>query len=194
MDSILNQPMCRFGGSKTVMQTLSIAGFILPVIVLCAVGTSFFKKIDVYGCFLDGVENGMKTVISIFPPLLGILVASSMMRESGIFALITQLISPLTQSVHIPDGAILLALMRPVSGSGALGILSDIVNSYGADSVTALTAAVMMSSTETTLYTLCIYFRGTAVTNTRRLLAAALFADVVCAAASGVICSIIFGH
>lgn len=176
------------------MQTLSITGLILPIIVLCVVGISFFKKTDVYGCFLEGVENGMKTVVSIFPPLLGILTASSMMRKSGIFALITQLISPLTRLVHIPDGAILLALMRPVSGSGSLGILSDIVNSCGGDSITALTAAVMMSSTETTLYTLCIYFRSTAVTDTRRLLAAALFADAVCAAASGVVCSIIFGH
>lgn len=176
------------------MQILTLTRFILPTIVLITICCAFFKLNDAYSCFLEGAENGMKTVASIFPPLLGILVASAMLRESGLLALMTRLISPLTHMAHIPDGAILLALMRPVSGSGALGILSDIVTAYGADSITALTAAVMLSSTETTLYTLCIYFRATAARSTRRLLIAALLADIACAAASGLVCSAIFGH
>lgn len=176
------------------MPPLNFAGLILPLMVLAAVSAAFFKRIDVYSCFLEGAEHGLKTVVSIFPPIMGILVAAAMMRESGILALITDFISPVTRFCRIPDGAILLALMRPVSGGGSLGVLSDIITTYGADSITALTAAVMMGSTETTLYTLCVYFRNTAVKDTRRLLIAALFADAVCAAAAGIVCSIIFGH
>jgi spore maturation protein B len=147
----------------------------------------------VYSEFLSGVESGMKTVASIFAPLLGILTASAMLRESGLLSVLTHFLAPLTRAVHIPDGAVLLALMRPVSGGGSLGILSDIISAYGADSITALTAAVMMGSTETTLYTLCVYFKNTSVKHTRRILAAALLADAVCAAASGIVCSLWFG-
>lgn len=173
---------------------MNFAGLILPIIVLAAVSSALIRRTDVYGTFLNGVESGMKTVISIFPPLLGILTAAAMLRESGILAHITAFLSPAARLFHIPDGALILALMRPVSGGGSLGILSDIINTYGADSITALTAAVMMGSTETTLYTMCVYFRNTSVKNTRRILAAALFADLVCAAVSGIVCAVRFGQ
>lgn len=135
----------------------------------------------------------MKTVMSIFAPLLAILTASAMLRESGLLLKITSLLAPLARAVHIPDGAVILALMRPVSGGGSLGILSDIISNFGAGSITALTAAVMTGSTETTLYTMSVYYKNTAVKNTRRVLFCALFADAVCAAASGIVCSLWFG-
>lgn len=176
------------------MPRLSIAGLILPVMVLAAVTSALWRRTDVYSEFLKGAEDGMKTVMSIFAPLLGILTAAAMLRESGLLSEITALLSPLARAAHIPDGAVILALMRPVSGGGSLGILSDIINTYGADSITALTAAVMMGSTETTLYTLSVYFKNTSVKNTRRILVCALLGDIVCAAASGIIAHIWFGQ
>ena len=170
----------------------SVGEIILPFLILLSVCAALFRRCDVYSCFIDGVEDGIKTVISIFPPILGILTAAAMFRQSGLLDVITNAVAPIAKKVGIPQGTIVLAFMRPVSGSGSLGILSDIISSFGANSITALTAAVMLGSTETTLYTMSVYFKNTAVTQTKQLIICALFADLVCAVLSGIICKIWF--
>lgn len=151
---------------------------IVPLLLFIIIASAMVRRIPVYSEFIGGVEDGMRTVISIFPTMLAVLTAVAMLRASGAFEWIISLLSPLTNLLHIPTDVMPLALLRPVSGSGSLGILADIINQFGADSMEGRMAAVMMGSTETTFYTLCVYFKNTRVKKTGIALPCALIGDV----------------
>lgn len=168
--------------------TVYIIPAIMAFILICALR----KKVPVYSVFIDGAEDGMKTVLGIFPCMLAILTAVAMLRASGALDMLIGLLAPLTRALQIPDTVMPLALIRPVSGSGALGILTDILKTNSPDSAAGRIASVMMGSTETTFYTLMVYFQRTKVKYTKRAVPAAVFGDIVGILASVLACKIFF--
>ncbi len=132
-----------------------------------------------YQTFIEGVEEGLKTVISIFPALVAILSVTAMLRESGAISALTNFLSPVTDFFGIPAEILPLALIRPLSGGGSIGLLTDTVRTYGPASEIAKAACILCASTETTFYTIMVYFNRTKVKYTKRVILAAIFGDLV---------------
>lgn len=126
----------------------------------------------------------MKTVISIFPPLVAILSASAMLKESGAIDALCSFLAPVTDFLRIPPEIMPLAIIRPLSGGGSIALLTDMINTYGAQSRIALAACILCASTETTFYTISVYFGRTSVKYTKRVVLAAVFGDLV-----GILCA-----
>ena len=166
--------------------------YIIPAMIVAIFLLGIKNKIPVYTVFCDGALWGLKTVGQIFPVVLAITVGVSMMRVSGVMDALTNLLSPLTEFINLPKEVLPLVLIRPMSGSGALGILTDILNTYGPDSHIGIVASVIMGSTETTFYTLMVYFKNTRVKYTKHIIPAALFGDIVGVGVGVLVSSIIF--
>ena len=151
--------------------------YVIPAIILIILIVALAKKLPSYELFIDGAQDGMKIVLGIFPPLLAVLTAAYMLRASGTLDLIISFLSPVTG--FIPAEVMPLALIRPLSGSGAIGILTEILNTHGADSEIGRIASVIMGSTETTFYCLCVYFAKTRVKHNLRAVPFAAAGDIV---------------
>lgn len=164
----------------------------IPIMLCVILIFGFKKKVPIYSTFLSGAEDGMKTVVQIFPAMLAILTAVAMFKASGAMDLLIFCVRPVTNLLHIPEDILPLSLLRPISGSGALGLLTELLGSAGPDSMTGRMASVIMGSTETTFYTLAVYFKSTKVQYTRGALPAALIGDLVGIIASVWICKLIF--
>lgn len=152
---------------------------IVPSLIALILIVSAVKRKNTYENFIIGAEEGMKIAAGIFPPLVGILSAAYMLRASGAIDMLINFIAPVTDFLHIPKEVMPLAMLRPVSGSGSLGILSELLNTYGADSKIGRTASVIMGSTETTFYCLCVYLANTRAKYTHRVIPCAVIGDVV---------------
>lgn len=153
--------------------------YILPSVIAIVIICALKSRTDAYSAFIEGAEDGLKIVVKILPPLLAVLSAAQALRVSGALDMIMNFIAPVTDFLHIPRGVMPLALIRPVSGSGSIGILADILNSFGADSKEGMIASVIMGSTETTFYCLCVYFAGTKVKYIRKTLLCAVISDII---------------
>ena len=151
--------------------------YIIPAIIAIVLIAALAKKLPSYELFIDGAEEGMKIVAGIFPPLVAVLTAAYMLRASGTLDLIISFLSPITG--FIPAEVMPLALIRPISGSGAIGILSEILNTHGADSEIGRIASVIMGSTETTFYCLCVYFAKTRVKHNLKAVPFAAAGDIL---------------
>lgn len=134
------------------------------------------QKVDVYAAFLKGASEGLTMVLRLIPALVGLLTAIGMVRASGALDYLAQL--PLFHWLGIPTELLPLMLIRPFSGSGALGVASELMETYGPDSLLGRTASVMLGSTETTFYTIAIYFGAASISKTRYAIPAALCADL----------------
>ena len=153
----------------------------MTVPLLCAaVGLlALLRGVALSDTFGKGAQEGLHTLLRIFPALLFLLPMISVMRASGLLDALTALFAPLLGAVGIPSEVAPILFLRPFSGSGALAAATDILLTYGADSQIGRTAAVMLGSTETTFYVLTVYMAGLERTDTKRILPAALLADVV---------------
>lgn len=151
--------------------------YVIPAIIAIVMTVSLAKKLPSYEIFIDGAEEGMKIVAGIFPPLVAVLTAAYMLRASGTLDLIISFLSPVTK--FIPAEVMPLALIRPISGSGAIGILTEILNTHGADGEIGRIASVIMGSTETTFYCLCVYFARTRVKHNLKAVPFAAAGDIV---------------
>ncbi len=168
--------------------------YALPVLFLLILGIGLSRKVKVYDAFVEGAAEGLKSTVRILPPLVGLLTAVGALRASGTLDFIIYLLSPLAALLGIPSEAMPLAILRPVSGSASLALVSDIVNLYGPDSYVGRVVSTMMGSTETIFYTLAVYYGAAGIKNIRYTLAAALFADGVSVVASAWICAFVFGR
>ena len=160
----------------------------VPVVISSIIIVALVKKVDIYTNFIDGAKEGLKISVGIIPPVAGLLVAIGMFRASGALDILVDLARPLTGTLKIPSEVLPFALLRPVSGSGSLAMATDIFKEYGVDSMVGRIVAVMMGSSETTFYTLAVYFGVTRVTDTRHTLRSALVADCMCLLLSVWIC------
>ncbi|MBR3673050.1 MAG: spore maturation protein [Clostridia bacterium] len=163
----------------------------MPAIILIIIFYGFLEKNKIYDIFLDGAKDGIKIVYNIFPTLIGLFVAVGALRNSGILDFIINLISPIINYLNIPKEIMPLAILRPISGSAAMAIATDIMNNYGVDSKIGYIASVIMGSTETTLYTIAVYTSCVKIKNTRGILIAALIGDIVGMLVSVVVCNIL---
>ena len=162
---------------KTIMPNL-ISLLIIPTIIALILANALMKKAPVFDLFTEGAKDGLTTSIRILPSLVGLLVAVSMLRSSGFFDAVAELLAPFLDKIGFPKELVPMALVRPVSGSASLALVRDILNTYGPDSFVGRCASVMMGSTETTFYTLAVYFGYVKITNTRYTIKAALLADL----------------
>jgi len=156
------------------------AKYIIPLLL---VGIPFYalsvKKVKVYEVFVVGAKDGFTIAVRIIPYLVAILVAVGMFRASGALDLLLNFLAPVLNLIGFPAENLPLALMRPLSGSGSLGLLTDLVNEHGADSLTTKIGATMFGSSEPTFYVLAVYFGSICVTRSRHALVAGLTADAV---------------
>ena len=153
--------------------------YIVPGILLIAATAALRKKENAYDILLDGAAEGLKMLISILPALILLLTAVHMLKASGAVELVSRLLSPLFSLFGIPPETAMLVFIRPISGSAALAVGADLMAQYGVDSDIGRTAAVMLGSTETTFYTISVYFGAAGIRKTRYCIPAALFADFV---------------
>lgn len=152
--------------------------YIVPLLLFVTAAVALGKKEDPYGRMLDGAAEGLKLLRSIVPALVLLLTAVTMLRSSGAIEALTALFAPFFRFFGIPPETAMLVLIRPISGSAALAVGADLMAQYGPDSLIGRTAAVMLGSTETTFYTISVYFGAAGVKKTRYTLPAALMADL----------------
>ena len=164
-----------------------ISAFCVPAIILIIIVSGFLGKVKIYDAFMDGAKEGLVTVFKIFPALVGLIVSVGMLRASGTLGIITNILKPVTDLIKMPSEVVPLALMRPLSGSGAVAVLTDIFENYNPDSFIGRCASVMMGSTETTFYTIAVYYGSIGINKVRHTIKSALIADF-----TGMILAVIF--
>ncbi len=150
---------------------------ILPCLVVLIILHGAFKGINVFDEFINGAKGGFKTILNIVPSLIALLLCVNMLSASGGLDVISSLISPLTDFLGIPKEITPLAILSPVSGSGALGMYESILKEFGPDSYIGQCASVIMGSTETTFYAITLYYGSIGIKKTRHTLPSALCAD-----------------
>lgn len=155
-----------------------ISHFIVPVIIGGIFLYGLCRGVNTFDAFLEGAAEGLRTAASIAPALVCLLTAVAMFKASGALDVLSWVAAPLAEAVGLPREIIPLALLRPISGSGAMVLFNDILQTYGPDSFIGRVASVLEGSTETTFYTIAVYYGATRVTRTRQTLPAALSADL----------------
>lgn len=150
---------------------------LVPLIMAAVALYAMTRRVDVYGALCQGAGEGLGVMVKIVPAMIGLLTAVYMLRASGLLEALGALLAPLLTEVGVPPETIGLLLVRPVSGNAALGVGSELIATYGPDSTIGRTAAVMLGSTETTFYTIAVYFGAAGIKKTRHALPAALCAD-----------------
>ena len=153
--------------------------YIVPLILLLATAFALRKKENAYNLLLTGGAEGLQLLITLVPALVMLLTAVSMLRASGAMEVLGNWLSPVFSFFGIPPETSLLVLVRPISGSAALGVGAELMAEYGPGSLVGRTAAIMLGSTETTFYTISVYFGAAGIQKTRYTLLAALLADFV---------------
>ncbi|GGH69017.1 spore maturation protein B [Compostibacillus humi] len=171
----------------------AISTWIIPSFLLIVLITAYMKKIPSYELFVEGGKEGVKLAFSLLPFLVGMLVAISILRSSGALDAFIQLISPLLMKAGIPPDIIPLALVRPISGNAALGVMTEIISTHGPDSFIGILASTIQGSTDTTLYILTVYFGAVGIKRMGYALKVGLLADLVGIIVSVIIVTIMFG-
>lgn len=156
-----------------------IGSYIVPVVIVLITLNGILKKQNVFDLFLAGAKDGINICLSILPALVALMVAISMFKASGALDIIVNALKPAGQALHFPPEVVPLALMRPISGSGSLTIFEYILHTYGPDSFIGRVASVLQGSTETTFYTIAVYYGSVKINKTRHTVPAALSADFV---------------
>jgi spore maturation protein SpmB len=182
--------------------TANISNVILLVIILAILVYAFAREKvfaaqgkNVFSSFVDGVSSGLKTGITIFPYILGMLVAISLFRNSGVFEIISGGIAKVFLLMHVDKGvvdALPVAILRPFSSSGSRGFMIDAMQTYGVDSMAGRLSSVFQCSAETTFYVIAVYFGSINVKNTRYTLSSMLLVDLICVIAATIVCSMFF--
>ena len=156
-----------------------MSDYIVPIILLFASLWALRKRENTYDLLLTGAGQGLKLLFNLIPTLVILLTAVTMLRSSGALTLLSSVLSPVFSFFGIPSETALLVLVRPISGSAALAVGADLMAQYGVDSQIGRTVAVMLGSTETTFYTISVYFGAVGIRKTRYTVLAALIADFV---------------
>lgn len=151
--------------------------YIVPLILLFVSLTALYRRENSYDILLQGASEGLLLIKSILPSLILLLTAVHMLRVSGAVEALSRIAAPLFRFFGIPPETAMLVLIRPISGSAALAVGAELMAQYGVDSQIGRTVAVMLGSTETTFYTISVYFGAAGIRRSRYTLAAALFAD-----------------
>lgn len=169
-------------------------GWVVPSLILSVLGYAAWNGQPVYERFVAGARAGFDTGVRIIPFLVAILTAVGMFRASGAMEGLGWLLSPATSALGFPAEAVPMAVVRPLSGSGAFGLMTEVMESQGPDSYAGYVVSVLNGSTETTFYVLAVYFGSVGITKVRHAVVAGLSADVAGAVATALVCAALFGH
>ena len=172
---------------------MNLSSLVIPVLLACVAACGLGRRVDVYAALTHGAEEGLGVLLRIVPALVGLLTAVSMFRASGAMDALSGVLAPVLEALGIPAQTAPLLLIRPVSGSGALAVGTDLMTAYGPDSYIGRVAAVMLGSTETTFYTIAVYFGSAGIHRTRHAMPAALLADLTGFIASAFAVRLFFG-
>ena len=155
------------------------SNLVIPLMIaaICIVG--YIKKVKIYDTFIEGAKEGFTVAVRLIPFLVGMFVAIGIFRESGALSILTRILSPVARQLGMPKELIPLALIRPLSGTGALEVTIDLIRKYGPDSAIGRMASTMQASSETTIYVITVYFGAVGVRRTRHSLITGLLADLV---------------
>ncbi|MDU2156002.1 nucleoside recognition domain-containing protein [Clostridium sp.] len=151
---------------------------IIPIIVIIIITYGMFKGRKVYEWFIEGAKDGLQVCLNIFPYLLAMIIAVNIFREAKLLDILNNMIAPIGGLIGLPKEVIPLVLVKPLSGSGAVGILTDILKTYGPDTTIGLISSVIMGTTETIFYTITVYFGAVQIKKIRHTLWAAILADI----------------
>ncbi|WP_291650300.1 nucleoside recognition domain-containing protein [Clostridium sp.] len=151
---------------------------IIPIIVIIIITYGMFKGRKVYEWFIEGAKEGLQVCLNIFPYLLAMIIAVNIFREAKLLEILNNIIAPVGGLIGLPKEVIPLVLVKPLSGSGAVGILTDILKTYGPDTTIGLISSVIMGTTETIFYTITVYFGAVQIKKIRHTLWAAILADL----------------
>ncbi|MCH8558763.1 MAG: spore maturation protein [Balneolia bacterium] len=173
------------------MQILSI--LVLPLIIVAIPLYGLIKKVRVYEVFVEGAKEGFQIGVRIIPYLVAILFAIGMFRASGAMEMLISLLDPVLAFVGFPAEVLPMAIMRPLTGSGSVGVMADLIAAYGEDSLIVKMAGTMFGSTETTFYVLAVYFGAVGIRKVRYAVQAGLIADFTGVIASVAVCYWLFG-
>jgi spore maturation protein B len=174
-----------------IVDILSIVA--IPALILLIVIYGVIKKVKIYEAFVEGAKEGFNVGLRIIPYLVAMLVAIGIFRAGGAMEILSTIIAPVTKLIGMPSEALPMALIRPLSGSGALGVMSEITKAHGPDSIIGRMVSVMMGSSETTFYVLAVYFGSVGITKTRQAVPAGIVADIVAILMSVWLTNLIFG-
>ena len=172
---------------------MSLSSLVIPLLMAVVALYGMGKRVDVYSTLTHGAEEGIGVLLRIIPALVGLLTAVGMFRASGAMEWFSQLLAPALERLGIPAETVSLMLIRPISGGGAMAVATDLIQSHGPDSYIGRVAAVMLGSTETTFYTIAVYFGSAGIHRTRHAVPAALAADLTGFAASALAVRLFFG-
>ncbi|MGN0605853.1 MAG: spore maturation protein [Oscillospiraceae bacterium] len=168
--------------------------YVIPIVVCIVFICGFIKKQDVFNSFIDGARENLYVTIDIMPTLIALMTAIGLMKASGLLDGITALAAPLAEFLGFPPECVSLALIRPISGSGATAVYENILGSNAPDSFAARTASVMMGSSETTFYTIAVYFGATKIKKTKHTLGCSLVGDITGFIFSSLLVRLFFMH
>ena len=155
-----------------------LSSLVIPLLVLTIILYGLYKKVDIYNVFVEGSKESFEIIYSMFPCLLAMIFGINIFLESGFLNYLSQLLSPILTFLKIPFELLPMILMRPISGSSSLVILSNIFSNYGPDSLIGTLASVLQGSTDTTFYVLTLYFGSVGIKKIRYSLFAGLMADL----------------
>ena len=176
---------------RTLINAISVLA--IPLVLVVFLGWGFFKKVKVYEVFVEGAKDGFNTAVRIIPYLVAMLAAIAIFRASGAMEILTTVLAPLTSLVGMPPETLPMGIMRPLSGSGSLGIMTELMKTHGPDSLIGIMASTMYGSSETTFYVLAVYFGAVGIKNTRHAVPVGIIADVVGMLAAVWIVNLLFG-
>ena len=166
--------------------------WMIPMLILLIILVGFIRKVKVYEAFTEGAAEGFYTSVKIMPFLIAMMVAITIFRTSGALDNCIFFLQPFLQYACIPPELVTLAIMRPLSGTGALGIVTDTINTFGPDSLIGKMAATILGSTDTTFYILAVYFGAVGITKPRYALFVGLIGDMIGFWGSIYVCRILF--
>ena len=170
-----------------------LSAAIIPFLLLLILFWGIYKKLPLYETFVDGAKEGFWVGIKIIPYLVAIMVAISMLRASGAIDLAAGFLGGFLDKIHVPVDALPIMIVRSLSGSAALGVFSDIVNTHGTEAYVTKLTAVILGSSETTFYVLAVYFGSVGIKKFRHALLTGICADVVGIVCAVIICRFILG-
>jgi len=176
---------------KAIINIISILA--IPGLIFLFIGYGALKKVKVYEVFVEGAKEGFDVAVRIIPYLVAMLVAIGIFRAGGGMSILISILTPVTDFIGMPAEALPMAIMRPLSGSGSLGIMAEIISVYGPDSFIGILVSTFFGSTETTFYVLAVYFGSVNIRNTRHALPAGLLADTAGILGAVFIVKLLFG-
>lgn len=188
---LLSKLFINIDSGKFIIEVIS--SLAIPLIIIFFVLYGFIKKVKIYEAFVEGAKEGFNVALKVIPYLVAMLVAIGIFRAGGAMDFLIMIISPLTNLIGFPAEALPMALMRPLSGSGSLGIMSEMITKHGPDSFLGILVSTIMGSTETTFYVLALYFGSVNIKKTRHAVAVGVIADLAGILGALLIVKLLFG-